>query len=104
MNDVENQNKDISFEEHEKKFAFLRSELEDAYHSISALTCKLARSSEELKYKDEELRSIRRFVEAGGGLLLASSSSRFEAYADKPVSEMQTNELAKVKQGLVSLH
>lgn len=49
-----------------------------------------------LKYKDEELESIRKFVEAGGGFLLASSSSRFEAYTDKPVSEMHTNELARL--------
>jgi len=49
-----------------------------------------------LEYKDEEMRLIRRFVESGGGLLLASSTSRFERDAGRPISEMRINEVARL--------
>jgi hypothetical protein len=49
-----------------------------------------------LEYKDEELRLISRFVEAGGGLLLASSTSRFERDTGRPISEMRINKLARI--------
>jgi ribosomal protein S18 acetylase RimI-like enzyme/putative sterol carrier protein len=49
-----------------------------------------------LEYKDEELRFIRKFVEAGGGLLLASSTSRFERDTGKPISEMRISKIARL--------
>ena len=49
-----------------------------------------------LDYKDEELKLIRQFVDSGGGILLASSSSRFERDAGKPFSEMRINKLARI--------
>ena len=47
-----------------------------------------------LKYTDAELRLIQEFVENGGGLLLASSTSRFERDVRKSVSELGVNHVA----------
>jgi len=49
-----------------------------------------------LEHKDEELELIRRFVEAGGGLLLAASTSRFEMEVGKSISEMRVNKVARI--------
>ena len=43
-------------------------------------------SNTPLKYTDAELELIREFVENGGGLLLASSTSRFERDVCEPIS------------------
>ncbi len=49
-----------------------------------------------LEYRDEELENIRKFVEAGGGLLLASSSSRFQQDVDGQISGMHANKVARL--------
>jgi GNAT superfamily N-acetyltransferase len=49
-----------------------------------------------LEYKDEEIQIIKKFVELGGGLLLASSTGRFERDVGKPISEMQLNKIANI--------
>jgi hypothetical protein len=49
-----------------------------------------------LEYKDEEIQIIKKFVELGGGLLLASSTGRFVRDVDKPISEMQLNKIANI--------
>ncbi len=49
-----------------------------------------------LEYKDEELELIRKFVEAGGGLLLAASTSRSEMEVGKPISETRVNKVARI--------
>jgi len=49
-----------------------------------------------LEYNDEETELVRKFVETGGGLLLASSTSRFESYAGRPASEIHANKLARI--------
>jgi putative sterol carrier protein/GNAT superfamily N-acetyltransferase len=49
-----------------------------------------------LYHRDEEIMAIKRFVEAGGGLLLASSTSRFERDVGRPISEMGINKLARL--------
>jgi GNAT superfamily N-acetyltransferase/putative sterol carrier protein len=49
-----------------------------------------------LEYKDEEILSIKKFVELGGGLLLASSTGRFERDVGKSISEMQLNKIANI--------
>ena len=49
-----------------------------------------------LQYKDEEIQAIKQFVELGGGLLLASSSSRFERDVGKDISEMTLNKIARI--------
>jgi ribosomal protein S18 acetylase RimI-like enzyme/putative sterol carrier protein len=49
-----------------------------------------------LLYKDEEIQAIKQFVELGGGLLLASSTSRFERDVGKDISEMTLNKIARI--------
>ena len=49
-----------------------------------------------LEYTDEETELVRKFVETGGRLLLASSTSRFESYAGRPASEIHANKLARI--------
>ena len=49
-----------------------------------------------LKYTDAELQLIREFVENGGGLLLASSTSRFERDVREPISELGINHVASL--------
>jgi len=49
-----------------------------------------------LKYQNAEINLIRKFVESGGGLFLATSTSRFERDVGKPASEMGINELARL--------
>ena len=49
-----------------------------------------------LKYTDAELQLIREFVENGGGLLLATSTSRFERDVRKPISELGINQVASL--------
>jgi GNAT superfamily N-acetyltransferase/putative sterol carrier protein/uncharacterized membrane protein len=49
-----------------------------------------------LEYKDEEPETIRKFVEAGGGLLLASSSSRFQQDVGGQISGMHVNRVARL--------
>lgn len=51
-------------------------------------------SNTSLKYTDAELRLIQEFVENGGGLLLASSTSRFERDVREPISELGINHVA----------
>ena len=51
-------------------------------------------SNTQLKYTETELKLIRNFVEDGGGLLLASSTSRFERDVREPIAEMGINEIA----------
>ena len=53
-------------------------------------------SSTPLKYTDAELQLIREFVENGGGLLLASSTSRFERDVREPISELGINHVASL--------
>ena len=53
-------------------------------------------SNTPLKYTDAELRLIREFVENGGGLLLASSTSRFERDVRDPISELGINQVASL--------
>jgi len=49
-----------------------------------------------LEYTGEEAQLIKKFVEAGGGLLLASSASGFQRDAGRPISEMRINEIARL--------
>lgn len=51
-------------------------------------------SNTSLKYTDAELRLIQEFVENGGGLLLTSSTSRFERDVRESVSELGINHVA----------
>ncbi|MBC8230888.1 hypothetical protein H8E77_15160 [bacterium] len=51
-------------------------------------------SSTPLAHTDEELKLIKEFVEAGGGLLLASSTSRFERDVGLPTTEMGINKVS----------
>ena len=53
-------------------------------------------STTSLKYTDAELQLIREFVENGGGLLLASSTSRFERDVRTPISELGINHVASL--------
>ena len=53
-------------------------------------------SSTALKYTDTELQLIREFVENGGGLLLATSTSRFERDVREPISELGINHVASL--------
>ena len=53
-------------------------------------------SNTSLKYTDAELRLIQEFVENGGGLLLASSTSRFERDVWEPTSELGINQVASL--------
>ena len=48
-------------------------------------------SNTSLKYTDAERQLIREFVENGGGLLLATSTSRFERDVREPISELGIN-------------
>ena len=49
-----------------------------------------------LKYTDAELQLIREFVENGGGLFLATSTSRFERDVREPISELGINHVASL--------
>ena len=53
-------------------------------------------SGTSLKYTDAELQLIREFVEKGGGLLLATSTSRFERDVREPISELGVNHVASL--------
>ena len=53
-------------------------------------------SNTPLKYTDAELQLIREFVESGGGLLLAASTSRFERDVREPISELGINQVASL--------
>ena len=53
-------------------------------------------SNTPLKYTDAELQLIREFVENGGGLLLAVSTSRFERDVREPISELGVNQAASL--------
>ena len=53
-------------------------------------------SNTSLKYTDAELQLIREFVENGGGLLLAASTSRFERDVRESVSELGINHVASL--------
>ena len=53
-------------------------------------------SNTSLKYTDAELQLIREFVENGGGLLLASNTSRFERDVREPISELGVNHIASL--------
>ena len=53
-------------------------------------------SNTPLKYTDAELQRIREFVENGGGLLLAASTSRFERDVREPISELGVNQVASL--------
>ena len=53
-------------------------------------------SNTPLKYTDAELQLIREFVENGGGLLLATSTSRFKRDVRKPISELGINHVASL--------
>ena len=53
-------------------------------------------SNTSLKYADAELQLIQEFVENGGGLLLVSSTSRFERDVRKPISELGVNQVASL--------
>ena len=53
-------------------------------------------SNTPLKYTDAELQLIREFVENGGGLLLAASTSRFERDVREPISELGINHIASL--------
>ncbi|RKU10748.1 hypothetical protein C6503_19600 [Candidatus Poribacteria bacterium] len=53
-------------------------------------------SDTSLKYTDAELQLIREFVENGGGLLLAASTSRFERDVREPISELGINQVASL--------
>ena len=53
-------------------------------------------SNTPLKYTDAELQLIREFVENGGGLLLAASTSRFERDVREPISELGINHVASL--------
>ena len=53
-------------------------------------------STTPLKYTDAEIQLIREFVENGGGLLLASSTSRFERDVRESISELGINHVASL--------
>ena len=53
-------------------------------------------SNTPLKYTDAELQLIREFVENGGGLFLAASTSRFERDVREPISELGINHVASL--------
>ncbi|MCY4552601.1 MAG: hypothetical protein OXC79_02905, partial [Candidatus Poribacteria bacterium] len=53
-------------------------------------------SNTPLKYTDAELQLIREFVENGGGLLLATNTSRFERDVREPISELGINQVASL--------
>ncbi len=53
-------------------------------------------SNTPLKYTDAELQLIREFLENGGGLLLAASTSRFERDVREPISELGINHVASL--------
>ena len=53
-------------------------------------------SNTPLKYTDAELQLIREFVENGGGLLLAASTSQFERDVRESVSELGINHVASL--------
>ncbi len=53
-------------------------------------------SNTTLKYTDAERQLIREFVENGGGLLLATSTSRFERDVREPISELGINQVASL--------
>ena len=53
-------------------------------------------SNTPLKYTDAERQLIREFVENGGGLLLASSTSRFERDVREPISVLGVNQVASL--------
>ncbi len=53
-------------------------------------------SNTPLKYTDAELQLIREFVENGGGLLLAASTSQFERDVREPISELGINHVASL--------
>ena len=53
-------------------------------------------SNTALKYTDAELQLIREFVENGGGLLLAASTSRFERDVRASISELGLNHVASL--------
>ena len=53
-------------------------------------------SNTSLKYTDAERQLIREFVENGGGLLLAASTSLFERDVREPVSELGINHVASL--------
>ena len=64
---------------------------EDVLRNYDVLTIC---NNTQLKYTKTELKLIHDFVEDGGGLLLASSTSRFERDVRLPCSEMGINDLA----------
>ncbi|MBD3182573.1 GNAT family N-acetyltransferase [Candidatus Poribacteria bacterium] len=49
-----------------------------------------------LEYRNDEIYLIKKFVENGGGLLLASSSSRYQKYVDDNVYVMRMNKIARI--------
>ncbi|RKU27380.1 hypothetical protein C6497_11575 [Candidatus Poribacteria bacterium] len=51
-------------------------------------------SNTQLKYTEIELKLILDFVEDGGGILLAGSTSRFERDVREPITEMGINQIA----------
>ena len=53
-------------------------------------------SNTAVKYTDTELQLIREFVENGGGLLLATNTSRFERDVCEPISELGVNAVASL--------
>ena len=53
-------------------------------------------SNTSLKYTDAEFQLIREFVENGGGLLLAASTSRFERDVRESISELGINHVASL--------
>ena len=53
-------------------------------------------SNTPLKYTDAELQLIQEFVENGGGLLLVSSTSRFERDVREPIAELGVNQVASL--------
>ena len=53
-------------------------------------------SNTPLKYTEAELQLIREFVENGGGLLLAASTSQFERDVREPISELGINHVASL--------
>ena len=53
-------------------------------------------SNTALKYTDAERQLIREFVENGGGLLLAASTSLFERDVREPISELGINQVASL--------
>ena len=53
-------------------------------------------SNTSLKYTDAELQLIREFVENGGGLFLAASTSLFERDVREAISELGTNHIASL--------